>query len=96
MLVFTKLGMVPLNSLSSVLSGIGTFVVRQALIRIAPLSFPLPSLQSGHHLRPVSTKPFFLTYVKRETDVRKKIGLVDIDFLTGQRTRLVPFRPTDG
>ena len=23
-------------------------------------------------LRPVSTKPFFLTYVKRETDVRKK------------------------
>ena len=43
---------------------------------------------------PMSTKPFFLTYVKWETDVRKKNGLVDTGFLvTGQRTRLVPSRP---
>ena len=49
-------------------------------------------------LAAVPTKPFFLTYVKRETDVRiTNIGLVDIGFLlSGQRTRLVPSRPTDG
>ena len=44
----------------------------------------------------MSTKPFFLTYVKRETGVDKKnwLILVDIGFLlTGQRTRSVP---TDG
>ena len=48
-----------------------------------------------HNLRHVSTA-VFLTYVKRETDVYvRKISLVDIGFLlTGQRTRLVPFRPT--
>ena len=49
-------------------------------------------------LRAVSTKPFFLTYTStgRLTYVRK-IGLVDTGLLlTGQRTRLVPSRPTDG
>ena len=47
---------------------------------------------------PVSTKPVFLTYVKRETDVRKKNWFVmDIGFLlTGQRTRIGPSRPLDG
>ena len=41
------------------------------------------------NIRPVSTKPFFLTYVKRETVVRKKNDLVDIVLLlTDRRTRL--------
>ena len=38
-------------------------------------------------IRPVSTKPFFMTYVKRETDVRKK------DWFSGHR--LFANRPAD-
>ena len=54
---------------------------------VVVLSWPCSGVKTPYY-RPIPTELF---YVKRETDVRKKIGFVNMGFLlTGQRIRLVP------